>query len=403
MRRALLAGVTAVAITSVFGEPSLAACPEDMEAFEQRYQQAVGMADRETVLTDAEKADLSSLQTAARELQDAGDADACATVIYRANGLLESAIAPRAVAPETLVDRALTNAAGEDLGTVEEVLIDPMSGRIAYLLVEHGGFLGIGDELFAIPWAVVRYLPGDEERLLIDIDEAQLERAPRFSRTDRSPFGEREWALSVHSFYGVQPYWRFRGARAMLARTEAGAREDSGQEPAQDTGQDGGQESGQVAGQDSGQESGQDATPVSRQAGGGQAGGGQAGASAGGADGGGDGGAAAMRGDGEVAEAPLGASDNDGEEAQLQTQLSELRQRLDRQSQTIDELKRIEQSFSKARASDQQVADQIEQLTAQLGEVQKQLDEVSVRLEQAGMREGAAAKAGSAQQTQQND
>jgi sporulation protein YlmC with PRC-barrel domain len=377
MRRALLAGVTAVAITSVFGEPSLAACPEDIEAFEQRYQQAVGMADRETVLTDAEKADLSSLQTAARELQDAGDADACATVIYRANGLLESAIAPRAVAPETLVDRALTNAAGDDLGTVEEVLIDPMSGRIAYLLVEHGGFLGIGDELFAIPWAVVRYLPGDEERLLIDIDEAQLERAPRFSRTDRSPFGEREWALSVHSFYGVQPYWRFRGARAMLARTEAGAREDSGQEPAQDTGQDGGQESGQ------------DAAPVNR----------QAGASAGGADGG----AAAMRGDGEVAEASRGASDNDGEEAQLQTQLSELRQRLDRQSQTIDELKRIEQSFSEARASDQQVADQIEQLTAQLGEVQKQLDEVSVRLEQAGMREGAAAKAGSAQQRQQND
>jgi sporulation protein YlmC with PRC-barrel domain len=377
MRRALLAGVTAVAITSVFGEPSLAACPEDIEAFEQRYQQAVGMADRETVLTDAEKADLSSLRTAARELQDAGDADACATVIYRANGLLESAIAPRAVAPETLVDRALTNAAGDDLGTVEEVLIDPMSGRIAYLLVEHGGFLGIGDELFAIPWAVVRYLPGDEERLLIDIDEAQLERAPRFSRTDRSPFGEREWALSVHSFYGVQPYWRFRGARAMLARTEAGAREDSGQEPAQDTGQDGGQESGQ------------DAAPVNR----------QAGASAGGADGG----AAAMRGDGEVAEASRGASDNDGEEAQLQTQLSELRQRLDRQSQTIDELKRIEQSFSEARASDQQVADQIEQLTAQLGEVQKQLDEVSVRLEQAGMREGAAAKAGSAQQRQQND
>lgn len=390
MRRALLAGVTAVAITSVFGEPSLAACPEDIEAFEQRYQQAVGMADRETVLTDAEKADLSSLQTAARELQDAGDADACATVIYRANGLLESAIAPRAVAPETLVDRALTNAAGEDLGTVEEVLIDPMSGRIAYLLVEHGGFLGIGDELFAIPWAVVRYLPGDEERLLIDIDEAQLERAPRFSRTDRSPFGEREWALSVHSFYGVQPYWRFRGARAMLARSETGAREKPGQES--------GQVAGQVAEQDSGQESGQDAAPVSR-----QAGGGQAGASAGGADGGGDGGAAAMRGDGEVAEAPLGASDNDGEEAQLQTQLSELRQRLDRQSQTIDELKRIEQSFSEARASDQQVADQIEQLTAQLGEVQKQLDEVSVRLEQAGMREGAAAKAGSAQQRQQND
>jgi hypothetical protein len=64
MRRALLAGVTAVAITSVFGEPSLAACPEDIEAFEQRYQQAVGMADRETVLTDAEKADLSSLRTA---------------------------------------------------------------------------------------------------------------------------------------------------------------------------------------------------------------------------------------------------------------------------------------------------------------------------------------------------
>lgn len=357
MRRALLAGVTAIAITSIFGNPSLAACPEDIEAFEKRYQQAVGLADEETVLTEAEKADLSSLRTAARELQEAGDADACATVIYRANGLLESAIAPQAVAPETLVDRALTNGAGEDLGSVEEVLIDPMSGRIAYLLVEHGGFLGIGDELFAIPWAVVRYLPGDEARLLIDIKEAQLERAPRFSRTDRSLFGEREWALSVHNFYGVQPYWRFRGGRAMMARTEAGSRENSGQDTGQDTGQETAQDSGQAS-------SGQ----------------------AGGADGG----SGTMQGDGELAETSLGASDNDGEEAQLQAQLSELGQRLDRQSQSIDELKRIEQSFSEARASDQQVASQIEQLTAQLGEVQKQLDEVSVRLERAGMRESGS-------------
>ena len=110
---------------------------------------------------------------------------------------------------DELEELELTNAQGEELGEIEEVLIDPNTGRIAYLLVEHGGFLGMGEDVFAVPWGVARYVSENDE-LVLDISEERLKNAPRFDRKDRSPLGEREWAMSVHSFYGATPYWRDR-------------------------------------------------------------------------------------------------------------------------------------------------------------------------------------------------
>src|SRR5690348_29699 len=58
----------------------------------------------------------------------------------------------RVLSAATLTGDRVRNPAGEDLGKVEEIMIDVASGRVAYVVVSFGGFLGIGDKLFAVPW-----------------------------------------------------------------------------------------------------------------------------------------------------------------------------------------------------------------------------------------------------------
>src|SRR4051812_41628357 len=58
----------------------------------------------------------------------------------------------RVLSAATMIGDRVRNPAGEDLGKVEEIMIDVPSGRVAYAVVSFGGFLGIGDKLFAVPW-----------------------------------------------------------------------------------------------------------------------------------------------------------------------------------------------------------------------------------------------------------
>jgi sporulation protein YlmC with PRC-barrel domain len=88
----------------------------------------------------------------------------------------------RRVLPATaLTGDRVRNAAGEELGTIEEIVLDPESGRIAYAVLSFGGFLGIGDKLFAVPWTALRIDRGEHE-FRLDADRGTLEKAPGFNR-----------------------------------------------------------------------------------------------------------------------------------------------------------------------------------------------------------------------------
>ena len=208
MKSILMTTSAVILVTGVAAGQAQAACPEDIDAFDREYEQALQNAAASEALSTSEQAQLFGLRTAAENLHTAGNAEMCAAVIDRANLMLESTIAPQVIRPDELIGREVRNAQDEDLGEIEEVMLDPISGRIAYVVVEHGGFLGIGDDLFAVPWAAMQFMPGDDQTLLLDIPEDKLENAPRFSRDDETPLERREWVTSVHSYYGVQPYWQ---------------------------------------------------------------------------------------------------------------------------------------------------------------------------------------------------
>lgn len=98
------------------------------------------------------------------------------------------------------------NPQGENLGKIEEVMLDSESGRIAYAVLSFGGFMGMGDKLFAIPWEALQLHEEDEE-FVLNVDKETLEEAPGFDKDNWPRFADRTWGEEIHDYYGYQPYW----------------------------------------------------------------------------------------------------------------------------------------------------------------------------------------------------
>jgi PRC-barrel domain len=71
---------------------------------------------------------------------------------------------------------------GDNIGTIERVMIDKLSGKVAYAVMSFGGFLGIGEDYYPLPWSVLTYNPslGGYE---VDLTEQQLRNAPKYPGT----------------------------------------------------------------------------------------------------------------------------------------------------------------------------------------------------------------------------
>lgn len=106
----------------------------------------------------------------------------------------------------TMKGDEVINVSGEDLGEVEEIMIDFASGRVAYAVLSFGGFMGMGDKLFAIPWEAM-HLDQERECFQLNVDRETLENAPGFDKDDWPEFADKKWATRIHDYYGYDPYW----------------------------------------------------------------------------------------------------------------------------------------------------------------------------------------------------
>ena len=113
---------------------------------------------------------------------------------------------PRIMSSSTLEGNDVMNRQGEKLGSIEEIMLDVSSGRVAYAVLAAGGFLGIGDKLFAIPWQALT-LDTDNECFILDIDKTRLENAPGFDKDHWPAMADTRWASELNTYYGTQPYW----------------------------------------------------------------------------------------------------------------------------------------------------------------------------------------------------
>ena len=106
----------------------------------------------------------------------------------------------RVLAASSLAKDRVFNRMDEGLGSVKELMIDVLSGRVAYVVLSVGGFLGIGDRLFAIPWEAVN-VDEDRQCLIVDIDKQRLENAPGFDKDNWPDMADASWSS------GVRTYW----------------------------------------------------------------------------------------------------------------------------------------------------------------------------------------------------
>jgi sporulation protein YlmC with PRC-barrel domain len=112
----------------------------------------------------------------------------------------------RVLAASTLAGDRVRNSEGEDLGKISDIMIDIERGRVAYAVLSFGGVMGIGDKLFAVPWAALA-LDEDEKCFLLEIEKGSLEAAPGFDKDNWPDMADIVWGSKIYRFYGATPYW----------------------------------------------------------------------------------------------------------------------------------------------------------------------------------------------------
>jgi sporulation protein YlmC with PRC-barrel domain len=110
---------------------------------------------------------------------------------------------------QALFEYRVKSPQGEDLGKIEEVIIDMEVGRVAYAVLSFGGFLGLGNKWVPVPWDAVVLRPA-EKVLLLNIDKDKLQKAPNFEGTTLPELANRQWGAVIHTYYGYPPYWEKR-------------------------------------------------------------------------------------------------------------------------------------------------------------------------------------------------
>ena len=113
----------------------------------------------------------------------------------------------------TLMGDKVVNPQGEHLGEIKELMIDPQTGHVGYAVLSFGGFLGMGDRLFAIPFRALE-LKADRKEFVLDVAKDKLKTAPGFDKNEWPKSANRQWGTEIHTFYGVTPYWEGTPARA---------------------------------------------------------------------------------------------------------------------------------------------------------------------------------------------
>jgi len=102
----------------------------------------------------------------------------------------------------SLTGNEVRNAAGEDLGKIEDLMIDTETGEVSYAVLSFGGFMGIGDKLFAVPLQAMR-LDTDEEAFVLNESKERLENAPGFDKEHWPNSADKKWQHDVRSYYNL--------------------------------------------------------------------------------------------------------------------------------------------------------------------------------------------------------
>ena len=110
---------------------------------------------------------------------------------------------PHLMGADTLIGEDVYNRQNESLGDIKEIMIDMARGEVAYAVLSFGGWLGMGDKLFAVPWQALE-LDTNNKRFILDASKAQLKTAPGFDKDNWPDMAGADFGTQIHNFYRTQ-------------------------------------------------------------------------------------------------------------------------------------------------------------------------------------------------------
>ena len=125
-----------------------------------------------------------------------------------AAGRLDSVTRGPIVRVSKLTGMNIQNQAGEGVGEINDLVLDVNTGKIRYAAVTYGGFLGIGNKMFAVPFEAFRFERDRDDanavRLILDVTEQQLEGAVGFDEDNWPDFADEKFGLELDKRYKVE-------------------------------------------------------------------------------------------------------------------------------------------------------------------------------------------------------
>ena len=106
----------------------------------------------------------------------------------------------------SLAGDSVRDSAREDLGKIDELMIDLKSGKVAYAVLSFGGVLGMGNKLFAVPWNALT-VDEDDRCMILDVPKDKLKNAPGFDKNNWPDMADSTWRSDIYSYYDAEPYW----------------------------------------------------------------------------------------------------------------------------------------------------------------------------------------------------
>ena len=111
--------------------------------------------------------------------------------------------APKLLSASTITGDEVCNRQDEKLGTIQDIMLDTQSGKVRYAVLSSGGFLGMGDRLFAVPWSAFT-LDAEHERFILDMDADRLKAAPGFDKDAWPNMADATWNSTIESYYAAR-------------------------------------------------------------------------------------------------------------------------------------------------------------------------------------------------------
>lgn len=109
------------------------------------------------------------------------------------------------IASDRVEGTSVYNRQGEKLGHISSFMVEKRSGQVRYAVLSFGGFLGMGNDHYPLPWSILDY-DSDRGGYVVELDRAVLDNAPRYDAERRPDYDDR-YGRGVHDYYGLTYPW----------------------------------------------------------------------------------------------------------------------------------------------------------------------------------------------------